>query len=73
MALRIVRVSEALLFHFTTKFLYLHNLQIYDKPRITYEPLLGFRAFFFKLLLFKLLPFKLCFYHVFVYISILKY
>jgi len=36
----VVRVSEALHFHFMTKFYYLHNLSIYDKPRITYEPLL---------------------------------
>jgi len=33
-------VSEALYFHFTTKFHCLHNLSIYAEPRITYEPLL---------------------------------
>jgi len=36
----VVRVSEALHFNFATKFLYLHNLSIYDEARITYEPLL---------------------------------
>ena len=42
----VVRVFEVLNFHFTTKFYYLHNLSIYDIPRITYEPLLGVCAFF---------------------------
>jgi len=42
---------EALHFHFTTKFLYLHNLSIYDNPRITYEPLLPAVFHWFKVIL----------------------
>ncbi len=37
----VVRVSEAFHFQFTTNFLYLYNLSIYDETRITYEPLLA--------------------------------
>ena len=52
----VVRVFEALHFQFTTKFLYLYNLSFYDKPRITYEPLLvaGLHSsFYFKNLICK--------------------